>query len=101
MFASIQVAAEVFAPNSKKPIVKVDGEWNGKMIAKWASGKNEVFIDVEKLPLHPKICKSVAQQSRFESRRLWKNITYNLKVLLIIHLELHTRGLGFKGSLSS
>ena len=70
----------MFAPNAKKPILKVDGEWNGKMIAKWASGKNEVFIDVTKLPLYPKLCKPVAQQSRTESRRLWKNVTYNLKV---------------------
>lgn len=64
----------------KKPILKVDGEWNGKMIAKWSSGKNEVFIDVNKLPLYPKLCKPVAQQFRTESRRLWKNVTYNLKV---------------------
>ena len=64
----------------KKPILKVDGEWNGKMMAKWASGKNEVFIDVNKLPTYPKRCKPVAQQMRTESRRLWKNVTYNLKV---------------------
>ena len=70
----------MFAPNLKKPILKVDGEWNGKMMAKWASGKNEVFIDVNKLPIYPKLCKPVAQQFRTESRRLWKNVTYNLKV---------------------
>jgi len=63
----------------KKPIVKVDGEWNGKMMAKWASGKNELFIDVNKLPTYPKRCKPVAQQNRTESRRLWKAVTYNLK----------------------
>ena len=80
LFSYFKVTAEVFAPNSKKPILKVDGEWNGKMMAKWSTGKNEVFIDVAKLPLHPKLCKPVAQQSRFESRRLWKNVTYNLKV---------------------
>ena len=74
------MSAEVFAPNTKKPILKVDGEWNGKMMAKWAGGKNEVFIDVNKLPLYPKLCKPVTQQSRNESRRLWKNVTYNLKV---------------------
>ena len=70
----------MFAPNVKKPILKVDGEWNGKMMAKWASGKNEVFIDVNKLPTYPKRCKPVAQQMRTESRRLWKSVTYNLKV---------------------
>merc|ERR1712223_1105541 len=74
-----KVSAEVFAPNIKKPILKVDGEWNGKMMAKWASGKNEVFIDVNKLPTYPKRCKPVAKQMRTESRRLWKNVTYNLK----------------------
>ena len=52
------------------------------MMAKWASGKHEVFIDVNKLPLYPKLCKPVAQQSRTESRRLWKNVTYNLKVIV-------------------
>ena len=50
------------------------------MMAKWASGKNEVFIDVNKLPTYPKRCKPVAKQMRTESRRLWKNVTYNLKV---------------------
>ena len=54
------------------------------MMAKWASGKHEVFIDVNKLPLYPKLCKPVAQQSRTESRRLWKNVTYNLKVIVQI-----------------
>ena len=51
-------------------------------MAKWASGKHEVFIDVNKLPLYPKLCKPVAQQSRTESRRLWKHVTYNLKVII-------------------
>merc|ERR1711962_1262310 len=48
-------------------------------MGKWASGKNEVFIDVNKLPTYPKRCKPVAKQMRTESRRLWKNVTYNLK----------------------
>ena len=40
--AILKVSAEVMAPGSKKPLLKVDGEWNGKMMAKWATGKNEV-----------------------------------------------------------
>ena len=56
------------APGNKKPILKVDGEWNGKMMAKWATGKNEVFIDVARTAIHPKICRKVAEQGRFESR---------------------------------
>ena len=69
----------MIAPHTKKPILKVDGEWNGKMMAKWASGKNEVFFDVARSKVHPKICKKVADQGRFESRRLWKDVTYGLK----------------------
>ena len=74
------MSAEVFAPNAKKPLLKVDGEWNGKMMAKWASGKSELFIDVNDLPIHKKRCKLIADQRSFESRRLWKMVTYNLKV---------------------
>jgi len=74
-----KVAAEVFAPNAKKPLLKVDGEWNGKMMAKWASGKSELFIDVNAQQTHKKRCKLIADQRSFESRRLWKMVTYNLK----------------------
>ena len=66
---NLQLSAEVFAPGNKKPFLKVDGEWNGKMMAKWSTGKNEVFIDVTKSPLlYPKICKKISEQERFESR---------------------------------
>ena len=41
----MQVSAELMAPGSKKPLLKVDGEWNGKMMAKWATGKNEVRLN--------------------------------------------------------
>ena len=49
------------------------------MTARWASGKTEPFIDVNSLPVWKKRCKPIAEQKRFESRRLWKNVTYNLK----------------------
>lgn len=77
---SLQVSAEVCAPGQKKGFLKVDGEWNGKMMAKWASGKNEVFIDVSQIPIHDKLCMKVAEQARYESRRLWREVTYCLKV---------------------
>lgn len=75
------MSAEVCGPGQKKPFLKVDGEWNGKMIGKWLnSGRNEVFVDVTRLPIHDKLCKKVAEQARFESRRLWREVTYGLKV---------------------
>ena len=59
----------------------MDGEWNGKMIAKWLhTGRNEVFVDVTRIKIHEKLCKKVAEQGRFESRRLWRDVTYGLKV---------------------
>ena len=74
------MTAEVFAPNQKKPFLRVDGEWNGKMIAKWLhTGRNEVFVDVTRIKIHEKLCKKVAEQGRFESRRLWRDVTYGLK----------------------
>ena len=79
-----QVTAEVFPPDSKKSVVRVDGEWNGKMVAKWASGSNEVFVDVSKLRIHQKICRKVAEQEADESRRLWKDVTYGLKVFRVL-----------------
>lgn len=33
-----RVTSEIFAPNEKKPIVTIDGEWNGVMYAKYATG---------------------------------------------------------------
>ncbi|CAG2197173.1 ORP9_10_11 [Mytilus edulis] len=60
-----KVTAEIFEPNEKKPIVSIDGEWNGIMYAKYSTGMNEL--------------KPTDQQTEFESRRLWKEVTYNLK----------------------
>merc|ERR1719410_1395368 len=74
-----KVTAEVFAPNSKKSVLKVDGEWNGKMTAKWSSGKSEVFLDMTSMPCVPKNVKSIAEQETYESRRLWREVTHGLK----------------------
>ena len=50
------------------------------MIAKWLhTGRNEVFVDVTRIKIHEKLCKKVAEQGRFESRRLWRDVTYGLK----------------------
>ena len=68
----------MFAPGSKKCVVRIDGEWNGRMMAKYASGCNEVFMDVSKIPIHKKICRKVAEQEAYESRRLWREVTRGL-----------------------
>ena len=64
------MTAEVSGPGQKKPFLKVDGEWNGKMMAKWTnSGRTEVFVDVNQMNISDKLCKKVNEQLRYESRR--------------------------------
>jgi len=76
-----KISAEVYAKDTKKAILKVDGEWNGKMIAKWTgtAAKTETFLDVGQLPCTKKIVKPVAEQEKHESRRLWREVTAGLK----------------------
>merc|ERR1719282_1922706 len=74
-----KIVAEIFPPNGKKNLLKVEGEWNGRMMAKWASGKSEVFLDMTSMPCVPKKVKSVSEQEKFESRRLWREVTHGLK----------------------
>jgi len=76
-----KVVAEVFPPVgvSKKSILKVEGEWNGKMVGKWSSGKTENFLDMSSMPVHTKVVKTVAEQEKYESRRLWREVTQGLK----------------------
>eukprot|EP00092_Neocalanus_flemingeri_P029573 GFUD01032119.1.p1 GENE.GFUD01032119.1~~GFUD01032119.1.p1 ORF type:complete len:687 (+),score=218.93 GFUD01032119.1:36-2096(+) len=76
-----KVVAEVFPPVgiSKKSLLKVEGEWNGKMVAKYSSGKTETFLDMSTMPVVPKVVKSVVEQEKHESRRLWREVTQGLK----------------------
>ncbi|XP_061192653.1 oxysterol-binding protein-related protein 9-like [Saccostrea echinata] len=74
-----RVTSEIFAPNEKKPLVTIDGEWNGVMYAKHATGMNEVFVDTKRMPVVKKLVKPREKQGEFESRRLWQDVTYSLK----------------------
>jgi len=73
------VVAQMYSPESKKAVLKVEGEWTNKMMAKWASGKQEIFLDVTQLKPQKKVVKPVAEQERYESRRLWRAVTAGLK----------------------
>ncbi|RUS80959.1 hypothetical protein EGW08_011279 [Elysia chlorotica] len=74
-----RVTAQIFEPNEKKPFVNIEGEWNGVMYAKWASGQNESFVDTKTLPIVKKIVRPPDSQEEFESRKLWRKVTQNLK----------------------
>ncbi|CAF5153576.1 unnamed protein product [Rotaria magnacalcarata] len=74
-----QIIGTLFGPD-KKEFCKIDGEWNGVMNAKYSDTKiSEVFFDTKKTAVIKKIVRPIAEQSEYESRRLWKDVTYYLK----------------------
>jgi len=73
-----RVTAEIMQPD-RKVFVSISGEWNGAMVAKWLDGKTEEFVNVNVLSIVRKLVKPVAEQDDFESRRLWREVTYGLK----------------------
>ncbi|XP_043346872.1 oxysterol-binding protein-related protein 9 isoform X9 [Dermochelys coriacea] len=75
-----RITAEIFSPNDKKSFCSIEGEWNGVMYAKYATGENVVFIDTKKMPTIKKKVKKLEDQEEYESRCLWKDVTYNLKI---------------------
>ncbi|XP_041064233.1 oxysterol-binding protein-related protein 9 isoform X2 [Carcharodon carcharias] len=75
-----RITAEIFSPNDKKCFTSIEGEWNGVMYVKWSTGESSIFIDTKKLPIIKKKVRKLEDQEDFESRRLWKDVTHNLKV---------------------
>jgi len=74
-----RITAEVFQPFDKKAFVTIAGEWNGAMVAKWADGTSEDFVNVNVLSTVRKRVRPIAEQGEFESRRLWREVTFGLK----------------------
>ncbi|XP_028299965.1 oxysterol-binding protein-related protein 9 isoform X2 [Gouania willdenowi] len=75
-----RVTAEIFPPNDKKSFCSIEGEWNGVMYAKWASGENTTFIDTKRMGIIKKKVRKLEDQLEYESRRLWRDVTVNLKL---------------------
>uniref|UniRef100_A0A8I6AL53 Oxysterol-binding protein n=1 Tax=Rattus norvegicus TaxID=10116 RepID=A0A8I6AL53_RAT len=75
-----RITAEIFSPNDKKSFCSIEGEWNGIMYAKYATGENTVFVDTKKLPIIKKKVRKLEDQNEYESRSLWKDVTFNLKI---------------------
>uniref|UniRef100_A0A8C7YMT5 Oxysterol binding protein-like 9 n=1 Tax=Oryzias sinensis TaxID=183150 RepID=A0A8C7YMT5_9TELE len=75
-----RITADIFAPNDKKSFCSIEGEWNGVMYAKWATGENTAFIDTKKIGIVKKKVRKLEDQLDYESRRLWRDVTVNLKL---------------------
>lgn len=78
-----RITAEVYAPLETKSFLSVTGEWSGQMLAKYNDGthkssKPEVFVDVNKLPTFKKNVRRISEQTDFESRRIWLEVTAGL-----------------------
>uniref|UniRef100_A0A3B3YQ30 Oxysterol-binding protein n=1 Tax=Poecilia mexicana TaxID=48701 RepID=A0A3B3YQ30_9TELE len=75
-----RVTAEIFAPNDKKSFCSIEGEWNAVMYSKLATGENVTFIDTKKMAIIKKKVRKLEDQLEYESRRLWRDVTLNLKL---------------------
>uniref|UniRef100_A0A3B5ASM5 Oxysterol-binding protein n=1 Tax=Stegastes partitus TaxID=144197 RepID=A0A3B5ASM5_9TELE len=75
-----RITAEIFAPNDRRSFCSIEGEWNGVMYAKWATGENTVFIDTKRMGCIKKKVRKLEDQLEYESRRLWRDVTLNLKL---------------------
>ncbi|XP_050400824.1 oxysterol-binding protein-related protein 9 [Patella vulgata] len=79
-----QISGQINDPNEKKPIVTIQGEWNGVMYAKFDTGHSETFVDTKNLPIIKKRVQPREQQDEFESRRLWQDVTHHLKMKNVV-----------------
>uniref|UniRef100_A0A2K5YWP0 Uncharacterized protein n=1 Tax=Mandrillus leucophaeus TaxID=9568 RepID=A0A2K5YWP0_MANLE len=52
------------------------------MYAKYATGENISFVDTKKLPVIKKKVRKLEDRNKYESRSLWKDVTFNLKISL-------------------
>ncbi|CAF3889287.1 unnamed protein product, partial [Rotaria magnacalcarata] len=74
-----QITGTLFGPE-KKEFCKIDGEWNGIMYAKYSDTKiSDIFFDTKSTPVIKKNVRPLVEQGDFESRRLWKDVTFYLK----------------------
>lgn len=79
-----RITCEVYAPNDKKSFLSISGEWSGLMSAKAQGGRSgeEVFIDVDSIPIFKKNVRPIAEQEDFESRKIWMEVTAGLRYVV-------------------
>lgn len=75
-----RITCQVNQPGDKKPFLSITGEWCGAMEAKWADGRTEIFADVRDLKIEKKLVKPMSDQDDDESRKIWKEVTFGLRV---------------------
>ena len=64
--------------------MKIHGEWNGQMMAKMDKQPETIFLDVSKMDICRKQCRSVLKQEDMESRRYVCCVCYLIYYCLFI-----------------
>lgn len=62
----------------KKVLNTIEGDWNATMFLKTGK-KTEILINTQSMPLIHKKTRKLKEQLECESRKLWKDVTYNLR----------------------
>jgi hypothetical protein len=70
-----RITCNVNHTSERKPVLKVEGEWNGVMHIKHPNGEQEVFVDTINTPTVKKKLQKLSAQDPGESRRRWQRVT--------------------------
>lgn len=75
-----RVTCNAFEPDATKPFADFDGNWNAEYF--WTIDKKSPaeFVDTRTISTKNKMVKALNHQEPTESRRLWREVTENLKV---------------------
>ncbi|KJE94332.1 oxysterol binding protein 9 [Capsaspora owczarzaki ATCC 30864] len=74
-----ELLCTVKEPNAKAPFVKISGKWNEVLVIQYTGAKEAPYFDAAKAIKVNKSVRALDVQAPFESRRLWKDVTENLR----------------------
>lgn len=74
-----QISGTICQGSDKKPICSIEGQWNGAMNIKFEKSSPELFLNPVVMPTYSKKLRPLSEQNEFESRRLWREVTYHLR----------------------
>jgi oxysterol-binding protein-related protein 9/10/11 len=72
-----QIQGQIQGPD-KKVLNTIEGDWNGTMFIKTGK-KIELFINTNSMNIVKKQLRAISEQNDYESRKLWREVTYYLR----------------------
>ncbi|KAJ9083298.1 Oxysterol-binding protein OBPa [Entomophthora muscae] len=73
------ISGKIKKTSTGETLYDFSGKWSEKIYVKGKSGPESIFFDALTAQQHPKDVAPEDAQDPFESRRLWRNVTENLK----------------------